>query len=36
MIDNMIDELPLTAKEELINRYFISVNNGSLVREETP
>jgi hypothetical protein len=35
-IENMLNELPLSTKEELINRYFLSVNKGKPVREETP
>jgi hypothetical protein len=35
-IENQWDELPLTAKRELIDRYYLSVNKGKPVREETP
>ena len=35
-IDNMINELPLSTREELIKRYYTSVAKGKLVREETP
>ena len=36
MIENMTDEQPLSTKQELIDRYYLSVNKGKLVREETP
>jgi hypothetical protein len=35
-MDNMINELPLSTREELIKRYYTSVAKGKLVREETP
>lgn len=35
-IENMINELPLASKEELIDRYYLSVGKGKPVREETP
>lgn len=35
-IENMINELPLASKEELIDRYYLSVGKGKLVREESP
>lgn len=35
-IENMSDELPLSAKQELIDRYYLSVNKGKLIREESP
>ena len=35
-IDNMMNELPLNTKEELIERYFLSVGKGKPKREETP
>ena len=35
-IENMINELPLSTKEALIDRYYLSVGKGKLVREETP
>jgi hypothetical protein len=36
LIENMIDELPLDSKAELIERYYTAVNKKKLVREETP
>ncbi len=35
-IENMSDELPLSARQELIDRYYLSVNKGKLIREESP
>ena len=34
MMENMIDEDAPESKEELIDRYFLSVDKGKLVREE--
>jgi hypothetical protein len=34
--DNMLNEQPLSTKESLIDRYFLSVNKGTPRREETP
>ena len=35
-IQNLVDEQPLNTKEELIDRYYLSVNKKKLKREETP
>ena len=35
-IDNMMNELPLATKQELVDRYYLSVGKGKPVREETP
>ncbi len=35
-IENMSNEDPLATKQELIDRYYLSVGKGKLVREETP
>lgn len=35
-MENMINEMPLPAMEELIARYYLSVNKDSPKREETP
>lgn len=35
-IENMLNEQPLATKEELIKRYFDSVAEKKLVREESP
>ena len=35
-IENMINELPLSTKQELIDRYFLSVGKGKPLREEEP
>ncbi len=35
-IDNMINEQPLASKEELIDRYYLSVGKGKPIREESP
>jgi hypothetical protein len=35
-MNNMFNELPLSIKEELIERYYLSVGTGKLKREETP
>ncbi len=35
-IENQSNELPLSAKQELIDRYYLSVGKGKLVREESP
>jgi hypothetical protein len=35
-IENMSNELPLATKEELIERYYLSVGKSKLKREETP
>ncbi len=35
-IDNMLGEEALEAKKELIERYFLSVQKGKPVREDTP
>ncbi len=35
-IENQTNELPLTTKRELIDRYYLSVGKGKLVREDSP
>ncbi len=35
-IENMINEQPLASKEELIDRYYLSVGKGKPIREESP
>lgn len=35
-IENQSNELPLSAKQELIDRYYLSVGKGKLIREESP
>ena len=35
-IENMINELPLSTKQELIDRYYLSVGKGKPIREESP
>ncbi|MHB1559710.1 MAG: hypothetical protein ACYC61_19860 [Isosphaeraceae bacterium] len=35
-IENQSNELPLSARQELIDRYYLSVGKGKLIREESP